>query len=1334
MRTMEQTSDRLTGLSRQYFTERHLGSPMELSQVLGLVPRLSAGALHARTAVLRLADEETGAYNQVYRFDLAQPEMPDAAEEALAGLTRRETVPFLIPDLREDDRLAPHAPGRPVSAISVPLLQNQALIGTLCVFDRIPARPGGPAVFEDQDVNLLVTLATEAGIAIENARLFRAAAQRADELAALREVGQAIARRLELGEVLEAIATGAMRLLGSQHSQILLWDEEAQCLRYGSAVGTEAERVKAQSFAGGPGVNVAVARTRRPVLVDDYQASPYALPEFPDVVATITTPVLFGERLLGILHVHTTEAGKRFSPSDLRKLEMLATQAAIAIENARLHSATVRRGEQLATLNELTGTLSTVLAPPAVAEAILRAVQMLLPVHGGQLWECRDGKTLTLITAGGVGTFSGQTRLDIGAGLVGLAAASREVVYSGDVRTDPRFVNQAWAAAQGFVSAIALPLVQGDRVTGALVILTRAAHHFSGEEIVLLRAFAAHAAIALENARLHEGALRRNADLEALLATARSVMSGLDLPTMLERIVDGAAVIAEIPNVKLLLVDQEAGCLRLGAFRGTTAGKFPLPLQGSLSGLVVSTGKPVFSPDCAHDARNTVAELDRERGVVTYLGLPITIRDNVVGVLTFNTLAPHDYTAEEQSCLATFAAQAAIAIENARLYHEARERGAQFRVLNELSRKVTASLDVQQVFDYAVQAAVDLLNLSLARLWVWQESAACLRVCASAGDADLLQPPRETFPPGEGVMGAAFRSMEAVTLADAGQDPRYAEREWALRMGVRSVAVVPLRLGERAVGVLSVARRSSGGFRADDMELLTAFAQHVAIATENARLFREKERLAVEELLRLRKLSILSEIGSVMQGTMQVDALLQVVLTGVTYGAGLGFNRAMLLLVDEARQILRGRMGVGPSSGDEAAAVWGALTATPRPLVEVIAERTMRRGEREDSAFDRLARSFRIPLRGTESVLARTALEGRPYRITDARHDPRVHPDWEGRLDVDEFACAPLVAKGKVVGVLVVDNKFNGKPITGEDLEFLAAFATQAGLTVENARVYTSLEDANREIQRSHHRLLQQERLAALGEMAAHVVHEIRNPLVAIGGFARRLAQRLQGKEPEGQYAQIIAREADRLERIVHDVRGLSRESRLTFTETDLHALLQDCLVLFAERITQQGITVRTELAERFPILSLDGLQMKQAILNLMANALEAMPNGGTLTLATQVVGRRAAELGEAAARGAADDHASAGRGGSDGSRDRADVPPEPTEWATLSVGDTGGGIPQEIVGEVFNPFFTTKEIGTGLGLTLVRRIARAHRGRVEVRNQPGQGATFCLWLPVSQA
>ncbi len=999
---MDQTAHRDMDLSPRYLAGRPVGSPIELSQVMALVPRLSASALHARTAVLRLIDEETGSHDETYRFDLAEPEVAAAAEETLAVLARRDMIPVLIPDLREDGRFAPHAPNRLVSALAVPLLQRHTLIGTICVFDKIPVLPGQPALFEERDLNLLVTLGTEAGIAIDNARLYRAASQRADELTALREVGHAIAARLELSEVLEAVVTGVMRLLGSQHSQILLWDEEEQCLRYGSAVGPEAERIRAQTFVGSRGVNAAVARVRHPLLLDDYQNSPYALPEFPDIVATITTPVMFGDRLLGVLHSHTTQPGKRFTVGDLRVLELLATQAAIALENSRL-------------------------------------------------------------------------------------------------------------------------------------------------------------------------------------------------------------------------------------------------------------------------------------------------------------------------------------------YHEARARSARFHALSELSRKITASLDLRLVFDYAVQAAVDLLDLALARLWILDEETRVLRIGASAGHSDLLPPPREEYAPGDGVTGTVFSALEVVTLSDPAHDPRYLEQEWAARLGVRKVAVVPVSLGERAVGVLSVARRSGRGFQADDLEVLGSFAQHVAIAIENARLFREKERLAVEELLRLRKLSILNEIGSLMQGTMQVDALLRVVLTGVTYGGGLGFNRAIVLLVDESRRALQGRMGVGPNSGEEAAAIWDALRAHPRPLAEVLAERAARREERAESAFDRLARDLRIPLHGPESVLAQTVLDARPFHITDARRDARVHPAWEGRLDVDEFACAPLVAKGNVVGVLVVDNKYNRKPITDEDLEYLSAFATQAGLAVENARVYTSLEDANREIQRSHHRLLQQERLAALGEMAAHVVHEIRNPLVAIGGFARRLAQRLPADEAEGQYAGVIAREVDRLERIVQDVRGLSRESRPTLTDTDLHGVLHDCLEIFSERIAAQRVGIQLDLADRFPILRLDSVQMKQAILNLVANALEAMSAGGILTLATRVIDSATGRpTGASGSPAPVSGHPTSEPAIATPSLEPPNGHPHAETWVTVSVGDTGGGIPQGIVDEVFNPFFTTKEIGTGLGLTLVRRIVRAHGGRVEVRNQPGEGVTFHLWLPVT--
>jgi len=991
----EQARRHLAEQSVLYEVGRAIGSTLDLNQVLELLARLAAQGLQARTAILRMVEDEGGALRPASRFDAGGG--PDVAvvDALLAERVRREAAPALIPDLSQEARLADHAGSVTGSALCAPLIHQGIVIGTLGLYGK-----AGLVPFTEADLRLLVTLCAQATVAIENARLFGAAEQRATELAALREIGQAITSQIQLPAVLEAVVAGAMRLLSTQHTQILLWEEASQQLRYGAALGTEAERVRTQTLEPGRGVNGSVALTRQPMILDDYQNSPYALPEFPEVVATITTPVTFGGRLLGVLHSHTTQPGRRFTAADLRLFQMLAAQAAIAIENARL-------------------------------------------------------------------------------------------------------------------------------------------------------------------------------------------------------------------------------------------------------------------------------------------------------------------------------------------FDEARTHTARLDALNELSRTVTSSLDLQQVFDYIVRAAVDLLGLALARVYVWQDETGLLHLRASAGVPDLIPYPRETFRPDEGVVGTVFRSLTVKTLSDAGSDLRYAEQEWARNVGVKSVAVVPLLLGERAVGVLSVSRRDYRPFAADEISLLTSFAQQAAIAIENARLFHETERLAQDNLLRLREISILNEIGMAMQGTMQLDVLLEVILTGATFGGGLGFNRAILLLVDESRRLLEGRMGVGPSTGEEASQVWGALASSTRSLREVIAERAAHFRQGADTAFDRLARDLLVPLRPDAGVLALTALEGRPFRVSDARRDPRVHPQWEGRLDVDEFACVPLVAKGKVVGVIAVDNKFNGRPITDEDLELLSVFATQAGLAVESARVYTRLEEASRELQRSHHQLLQQERLAALGEMAAHVVHEIRNPLVSIGGFARRLAKRLLDREPEGQYARIIAREVDRLERIVRDVQGMSRQVHPARVETDLHTLLQDCVVLFAERIAQQRVQLRMDLGSRPPVVSLDPVQVKQAMVNLLANALEAMPGGGTLTVSTRTVPADGAE---------SVDWSTGGLGVAE-VQERLDEPTrspihestEPRgaeEWVVLAVSDTGGGIPQAILDDVFNPFFTTKEAGTGLGLTLVRRIARAHGGRVEVDNRPGEGVTFRLWLP----
>ena len=207
---------------------------------------------------------------------------------------------------------------------------------------------------------------------------------------------------------------------------------------------------------------------------------------------------------------------------------------------------------------------------------------------------------------------------------------------------------------------------------------------FTTEDQHLLHLFAAQAAIAIENARLHEAAVRRGEELQAILRAARTVMAGWISGGLLDRIIREAAQISGIPHVKVVLVDKEARVLRVAAAVGRPAAMLEGFAVALGRGRRVSwrrPGQPLFMADCLNDPRNLLfADQDRELGIHTYLGLPIKIRDEVLGVLTFNTTEPHQYSADELTYLASFADQAAIAIENARLYGEIQQHAATWRL------------------------------------------------------------------------------------------------------------------------------------------------------------------------------------------------------------------------------------------------------------------------------------------------------------------------------------------------------------------------------------------------------------------------------------------------------------------------------------------------------------------------------------------------------------------------------------------------------------------------------------------------------------------------------
>jgi two-component system sensor histidine kinase HydH len=367
----------------------------------------------------------------------------------------------------------------------------------------------------------------------------------------------------------------------------------------------------------------------------------------------------------------------------------------------------------------------------------------------------------------------------------------------------------------------------------------------------------------------------------------------------------------------------------------------------------------------------------------------------------------------------------------------------------------------------------------------------------------------------------------------------------------------------------------------------------------------------------------------------------------------------------------------------------------------------------ENSILNSVVKGIHIPLEQEQCILSRTVLEGRPFNIRFSHSDEGwlqtrcengCHLGSEVGCYVTEqlvrdpsvyaFATVPLWGKGKVIGVILVDNLYNQNPITEKDIHFLSTFSNQAGLAIESAILYRNLEEVHQELRDAQALLVHREKMAALGEWSAAIAHEIKNPLVSIGGFARRLYRAIPDDAPEKRHAQTIVKEVARLERILNDTLNYTRDESMVFRERDLRDILEESLSMISGGFHAEGIQLIKQFAEEIPKVNGDDQQLKQVFFNLLTNARQAMEDKGTLFLRVYPFSKNG------------------------------------SSFVRVEVEDTGKGIDPENLPNIFNPFYTTKEKRLGLGLPIVHRIVTSHQGQIEVDNHPGKGVTFIITLP----
>jgi PAS domain S-box-containing protein len=415
--------------------------------------------------------------------------------EGVTGMVAQQRTALVVNDYQAwPGALAPLVAAGVTAVMAEPLLCQERLLGVISV----GTRSGRP--FTAQDGETLALFAYPAAIAIENARLYAAAQTRAAEMEALRDMGQAITAQVALPAVLEAVVAGATRVAGSDAAEIVLWDEGRQELQLGAARGPGAAAAPPHAFLLGCGAVGTVAQTRAPLLLNRGPDAAGALAEAPDGAASLAVPILFGDRLLGILHAHTADPAKRFTPGDLHRFELLATQAAIAIENAGLFETERARREQLEAVRAATAAIVGELDCATLLERIARGGAELADGAEGAvyLWD-EPAQGFVVGAQHGVAE-EPETRRRF---LAGILAAVRE---RGRGLVVSRY-GAAGAVHAGVATLVAEPLVFQERLLGVVAVLnSRSGRPFAERDRQTLQLFLATAAVALENARLFDEA------------------------------------------------------------------------------------------------------------------------------------------------------------------------------------------------------------------------------------------------------------------------------------------------------------------------------------------------------------------------------------------------------------------------------------------------------------------------------------------------------------------------------------------------------------------------------------------------------------------------------------------------------------------------------------------------------------------------------------------------------------------------------------------------------------------------------------------------------------
>jgi len=565
-------------------------------------------------------------------------------------------------------------------------------------------------------------------------------------------------------------------------------------------------------------------------------------------------------------------------------------------------------------------------------------------------------------------------------------------------------------------------------------------------------------------------------------------------------------------------------------------------------------------------------------------------------------------------------------------------RYERLQLLYQVSNVIHSTLEPQEALQLIVSEAVRLMHASSGSVVLINPTSGFLEIHASQNLPSAAL--RLKLRVGEGITGWVARTGKPARVGDVTQDPRYV----MARRGVRSELAVPLEVNGETRGVLNMDSDRADAFTTEDQELLQELAVQAAKVIQNTWLYEQLR-------LKVHLFESLASVSRTINSTLNLDEALQ----AITREAGVLMHArtCSLMMLDESREWLDLRASYGAGE---------AYINKPRLAVG-------------------------------DSLLGVVVRRKKPMQVANVQESSRYQHVEVARCEgLVSLLSVPLIFAGQAIGTLSI---YMGRSysFSNEEISILSALAELSAIAIEKARLYERVVDVEEQLR-------QNEKLSALGLLAAEVAHEIRNPLTVMKLLYHSLDLKFPDGDPREKDARIIDAKIEHLNKIVEQILAFARTTEPKLAPVNLNELVDELGLLVRHKLANQNIRLVRQLQPDLPVVMGDAPQLEQAFLNLILNAAEAMPGGGTLTVQSKAIRLPRSN-------------------------------PRATH-VTVEFKDTGGGMSKEVQERAFTAVLsTTKAKGTGLGLAVVGRIIETHRGDVRIKSQIGSGTTVRITLPV---